>query len=75
MRTTLTVDDDVLAAARSLARHRGTSVGAALSELARSGLSRQPAPPPGTRRFPTLEPGDSAPPLSSESVADLLDEQ
>ena len=34
MRTTLDVDDDVLAGTRALARERGSSVGAALSELA-----------------------------------------
>lgn len=39
MRTTLEIDDTVLAAARSLARSRGISVGAAISELARRGLS------------------------------------
>lgn len=39
MRTTLDIDDTVLAAARSLARARGTSVGVALSELARQGLA------------------------------------
>ena len=38
MRTTITLDDDVLAAARALAARRGTSLGSALSELARRGL-------------------------------------
>ena len=38
MRTTLDVDDDVLAGARVLAAEWGTSVGAALSELARRSL-------------------------------------
>lgn len=41
MRTTLDIDDTVLAAARSLARSRGTSLGAAVSELARRGLSAE----------------------------------
>lgn len=41
MRTTLEIDDLVLAAARSLARSRGTSLGEAVSELARRGLSAQ----------------------------------
>lgn len=43
MRTTLTVDDDVLAAARQLAANRGVSVGDALSQLARAGLQGKPA--------------------------------
>lgn len=38
MRTTLEIDDTVLAAARSLARAEGLSLGAAVSELARRGL-------------------------------------
>lgn len=38
MRTTLDIDDTVLAAARSLARARKTSLGEAVSELARRGL-------------------------------------
>jgi hypothetical protein len=41
MRTTLRLDDDALASARVLARQRGESLGAEISELARRGL-RQP---------------------------------
>ena len=43
MRTTLSLDADVLAAARVLARQRGESLGAVISELARKGL-HQPLP-------------------------------
>lgn len=38
MRTTLNIDDDVLAAARRLAERNGSSLGSALSELARQGF-------------------------------------
>jgi hypothetical protein len=38
MRTTLQLDDDVLAAARVLARQQRTSLGAVISELARQAL-------------------------------------
>ena len=38
MRTTVTIDNDVLAVARSLAERNGTSLGSALSELARRGF-------------------------------------
>ena len=38
MRTTINVEDDVLLAARGLARRDGTSIGAVISELARKGL-------------------------------------
>lgn len=38
MRTTLSLDDDVLDAARALARQRGISVGEVISGLARDAL-------------------------------------
>ena len=38
MRTTLSIDDDVLAVARALADRNGSSLGSALSELARRGF-------------------------------------
>lgn len=38
MRTTLSIDDDVLYAVKSLARREGRSVGDVLSDLARSAL-------------------------------------
>ncbi|MGL5864477.1 MAG: hypothetical protein ACRCYX_01215 [Dermatophilaceae bacterium] len=46
MRTTVDIDDTVLAAARSLARAGRMSLGAAISELARRGLA---APAAATR--------------------------
>lgn len=53
MRTTLDIADDVLAAARERARRNGTSIGAALSELAREALTTSPATQatPTTRGF------------------------
>lgn len=50
MRTTLTIDDDVLTAARERAARERRSVGAVLSELAREalvGLRPGPDGPPG----------------------------
>lgn len=38
MRTTLSIDDDVLYAVKSLARRQGRSVGEVMSELARQAL-------------------------------------
>ncbi|MCI0622404.1 MAG: CopG family transcriptional regulator [Acidobacteria bacterium] len=40
MRTTLDIDEDILAAAKELARQRGLPAGKVLSNLARKGLSR-----------------------------------
>lgn len=41
MRTTVDMDEDILLAAKDLARRRGTSIGKVLSELARQALSRR----------------------------------
>ena len=40
MRTTLAIDDDVLAAAKALAQRESKTVGAVLTQLARQGLQR-----------------------------------
>jgi len=47
MRTTLNIDDDVLEAAKSLARGTNRTAGAVLSELARRALTS--APPESAR--------------------------
>lgn len=41
MRTTLDIDQDVLLAAKEIAKQRGVSMGRVLSELARQALTRQ----------------------------------
>ena len=41
MRTTLQLDDDVLAAVRVLARQRGSSIGDVISALARQALANE----------------------------------
>ena len=43
MRTTVNLDDDVLAAAKQLARKRASTLGQTLSDIARRGLQPQPA--------------------------------
>jgi hypothetical protein len=47
MRTTIAIDDDVLAAAKAIARQRNQSIGKVVSELARGSLR---PPPPWTER-------------------------
>lgn len=44
MRTTLDIEDDVLLAAKELARRSGSSAGQVLSRLARQALTQAPAP-------------------------------
>lgn len=73
MRTTLDIDDDVLAAIRGIAAAEGSTMGGVLSRLVRRGLE----PPP--RRYkirngvPVIpaEPGE--PPLTMEIVNALRD--
>jgi len=43
MRTTLDIDDDVLTAAKELARRRKTTAGAVISELTRQALTSPPS--------------------------------
>ena len=58
MRTTLAIDDDILLAAKALARRGGSSVGAVISELARKGLNADPAvdAAPGNEGFHGFRP-------------------
>ncbi len=76
MRTTLDLDDTVLAAARSLARASRITLGEAVSELARRGL-RQDTPTPDAdlsySPFPVLV-GDPDRVVTDEQVAALRDE-
>ncbi len=66
MRTTLNVDDDVLAGARTLAQERGVSVGAALSELARRSMrARRVAT---ERNIPGFTVDRDSPPITPEMV-------
>ena len=75
MRTTLAIDDDVLAAARVLAEQRKRSVGEIISELARQSL-REPAT--GWKRerngIPLLAPKAGSKPVTDDLVNALRDE-
>lgn len=50
MRTTVSLDPDVVAAVERLRRERGLGVSSALNELARRGLAREPAAEPFEQR-------------------------
>jgi len=75
MRTTLTIDDDVLDAARGLAERERKTVGEVISQLARTAL----APPSvaGRRRngLPLLPTKDPAVRVTLELVNRLRDEE
>lgn len=74
MRTTLDLEDDVLAAARQLAAQRRSTMGKVISELARKGLRPTEAPKVrnGVLVFP-VKPG--AEPVTMELVNRLRDEE
>jgi hypothetical protein len=74
MRTTLTLDDDVLAAAKGLAYQQGRSLGQVISDLARSGLG--PIRPAAKTRngIPLLERSSASRPVTPDLVNQLRDE-
>ena len=74
MRTTLAIDDDVLAAAKELAASEKKSVGEVISLLARKAL--RPAEPDRRTRIgiPLLPVRPDAPRVTSELVGQLREE-
>ena len=90
MRTTLKIDDDVLAAARELADRDGCTLGKAVSELARKGFTdSKPTPdtdanppadtntkPPTDTKFkiPTFDVPPDAPIFTMEDVKRALED-
>jgi hypothetical protein len=56
MRTTLDIEDDVLLAAKELARRSGSSAGQVISRLARQALTQAPAPAPASATSGVKEP-------------------
>ncbi len=72
MRTTLDIDDDVMAAARSLAAQRRESIGKVVSDLARQTLTQRHKVT--TRSgVPLLPVKEGAPPITMERVNELRD--
>ena len=70
MRTTVTIDDDVLAVARALAERRRSSLGSALSELARRGFRSEADARDGS----TFAVAPDAEPITSEAVYRSLED-
>lgn len=76
MRTTLAIDDDVLAAAKHLAEREKKSLGEVISALARQGLSRGTRGARSERNgVPLLPSRKDAVPVTLELVNQLRDEQ
>ena len=74
MRTTLTIDDDVLFAAKELADSQRQSIGEVISTLVRRALS----PPPSTQKFrngiPLLQSRGTGTLVTSELIKQLDEE-
>ena len=78
MRTTLQIDDDVIQAARVLARQQGSSLGAVISALARRALNTASAPAGMEQQLrnglPLLPVQPQGAPVDLELVNSLRDE-
>ncbi len=75
MRTTLAIDDDVLAAAKHLAERQSKSLGEVISVLARQGLSRPSKATVVRNGIALLPQRKGAPVVTLEIVNQLRDEQ
>ena len=73
VRTTVNIDDDVVAAARALAERTGSSLGCALSELARRG-SRSASAVGDDGDGTTFNVAPDAEPITNEDVHRSLSE-
>lgn len=73
MRTTLSLDDDVLLAAKAIAGQQGRSLGEVISELARKSLQR-PVSQSERNGIPLLTPAPDSPPVTMDVVNALRDE-
>jgi predicted DNA-binding ribbon-helix-helix protein len=75
IRTTLALDDDLLACARHLAEREKKTLGEVISELARSGLARNMGPALSVRNgVLLLSKPAGTPPVTLEVVNQLRDE-
>ena len=76
MRTTLAIDDDIIAAAKHLAQREQRSLGEVISSLARQGLTRGAKAGLTERNgIPLLPSRPDAPAVTLELVNQLRDEQ
>jgi len=74
MRTTLDIEDDVLQAAKELARREGSTAGQVLSALARKGLTSNSSVPLKVRNGVPLLPSTGEI-ITFEHVRKLMDEE
>jgi hypothetical protein len=76
MRTTLEIDDDVMQAAREIARLKNQGIGRAISDLARRGLAPEVSPVVEVEDgIPVWKHGAGAVAITSEMVRNLVDDE
>jgi len=74
LRTTLAIDDDVLAAAKEMAATERKSVGEVISSLARTAMRPTPSSRATRNGIPLLAVRPGAPRVTSELVRQLMEE-
>lgn len=76
MRTTLNIDDDIMAIVRSLSKDREQSVGRVVSDLLRKALRPSKAlSVAGDDDLPAFHVSDHAPIISKNRASELLDDE
>ncbi len=75
MRTTLTIDDDILAAAKELAEQQGSSLGQVISGLSRRGLEVERVASRRVGRVPTFPVRPGAKPITMSKVQQALNDE
>lgn len=73
MRTTIRIDDELLARAKARAAENRTSLNAVIEEALRANLNREPVRPKPGGRLPTMKGRGLQPGVNLNSNADLLD--
>jgi hypothetical protein len=74
VRTTLSIDDDVLAAARAIAEARGATIGEVISSLVRRSLSPAVAAAPTRNGIPLLPRREGGGIVTPELVRSLVED-
>ncbi|MGJ3241500.1 MAG: CopG family transcriptional regulator [Opitutales bacterium] len=72
MRTTLTINDELLSQAKQLAAQRKSNVSAVVNEALREALKEKRGPNPQTYRVPTFPAKGKAAAISPAAMKDLL---
>lgn len=75
MRTTLAIDDDVLAAVKDRARRENRTAGEVLSEFARQALTNPVDGRPDGESFAGFRPFSGGRPVTRDLVLALMDEE